>query len=111
MLANRCRKRRQFSRSRHKWYENGVKKQSHRDATGYIIETQESLVSRFLTYGDTMKSIVTVIATMFAASIAVAQTPAAPAKKEEAKPAAAAPAKKDEKKEVKKEEKKTEAKK
>jgi ribosomal protein L12E/L44/L45/RPP1/RPP2 len=61
-----------------------------------------------------MKSVVAVVASLFAVS-AFAQAPAAPAKKEEAKPAAAAPAKKEEKKEakaeVKKEEKKTEAKK
>lgn len=44
-----------------------------------------------------MKSLVTVVASLFAVS-AFAQAPAAPAKKEEAKPAAAAPAKKDEKK-------------
>jgi ribosomal protein L12E/L44/L45/RPP1/RPP2 len=60
-----------------------------------------------------MKSVVAVVASLFAVS-AFAQAPAAPAKKEEAKPAAAAPAKKEEKKEakaeVKKEEKKTEAK-
>jgi hypothetical protein len=42
-----------------------------------------------------MKLIATLIATMFAAT-AFAQAPAAPAKKEEAKPAAAAPAKKEE---------------
>jgi hypothetical protein len=64
-----------------------------------------------------MKSIAIAIATLFAASVAVAQAPAAPAKKEEAKPAAAAPAKKeeakpaapakkDEKKEAKKDDKK-----
>ena len=52
-----------------------------------------------------MKAIATLIASMFAASVAFAQAPAAPAKKEEAKPAAA-PAKKEEKKEVKKETKK-----
>jgi hypothetical protein len=64
-----------------------------------------------------MKSVVAVVASLFAVS-AFAQAPAAPAKKEEAKPAAAAPAapaKKEEKKEakaeVKKEEKKAEAKK
>jgi len=61
-----------------------------------------------------MKSVVTAVAALFAVT-AFAQAPAAPAKKEEAKPAAAAPAKKEEKKEakkeVKKEEKKAEAKK
>ncbi len=61
-----------------------------------------------------MKSIAIAIASMFAASVAFAQAPAkkeeakpaaaAPAKKEEAKPAA--PAKKDEKKEAKKDDKK-----
>ena len=59
-----------------------------------------------------MKSIAIVIAGLFAASVAVAQ---APAKKEEAKPAAAAPAKKEEAKPAapaaKKDEKKAEAKK
>jgi len=45
-----------------------------------------------------MKSIATLIASVFAASVAFAQAPAAPAKKEEAKPAAAAPAKKEAKK-------------
>ena len=46
-----------------------------------------------------MKSIVTAVASLFAVS-AIASTPAAPAKKEEAKPATAKaePAKKDEKK-------------
>jgi len=39
-----------------------------------------------------MKSVVTLVASLFAVS-AFAQAPAAPAKKEEAKPAAAAPAK------------------
>ena len=57
-----------------------------------------------------MKSVVTDVASLFAVT-AFAQAPAAPAKKEEAKPAAAAPAKKDEKKEAKKDEKKAEAKK
>ncbi len=57
-----------------------------------------------------MKSVVTAVASLFAVT-AFAQAPAAPAKKEEAKPAAAAPAKKEEKKEVKKDEKKAEAKK
>ena len=57
-----------------------------------------------------MKSVVTAVASLFAVT-AFAQAPAAPAKKEEAKPAAAAPAKKEEKKEVKKDEKKVEAKK
>ena len=42
-----------------------------------------------------MKSIVTLVTSLFAVS-AFAQAPAAPAKKEEAKPAAAAPAKKEE---------------
>jgi hypothetical protein len=42
-----------------------------------------------------MKSVVAVVAGLFAVS-AFAQAPAAPAKKEEAKPAAAAPAKKEE---------------
>ncbi len=42
-----------------------------------------------------MKLVATLIASMFAVS-AFAQAPAAPAKKEEAKPAAAAPAKKEE---------------
>ena len=59
-----------------------------------------------------MKSIAIAIASMFAASVAFAQ---APAKKEEAKPAAAAPAKKEEAKPAapaaKKDEKKAEAKK
>jgi hypothetical protein len=68
----------------------------------------------FFEQGNKMKSVVAVVASLFAVS-AFAQAPAAPAKKEEAKPAAAAPAKKEEKKEakaeVKKEEKKTEAKK
>jgi len=45
---------------------------------------------------EKMKSIVTAVASLFAVS-AIASTPAAPAKKEEAK-SAAAPAKKDEKK-------------
>ncbi len=44
-----------------------------------------------------MKSLVALVASLFAVS-AFAQAPAAPAKKEEAKPAAAAPAKKEEKK-------------
>jgi hypothetical protein len=59
-----------------------------------------------------MKSVVAVVASLFAVS-AFAQAPAAPAKKEEAKPAAAAPAKKEEKKAepAKKDEKKAEAKK
>jgi len=60
-----------------------------------------------------MKSVVTLFATLFAVS-AFAQAPAAPAKKEEAKPAAAAPAKKEEAKPAapaKKEEKKDAAKK
>jgi hypothetical protein len=47
-----------------------------------------------LSKGNTMKSLLAIVASVFALS-AVAQ---APAKKEEAKPAAAAPAKKDEKK-------------
>jgi len=42
-----------------------------------------------------MKSALVLVASLFAVS-AFAQTPAAPAKKEEAKPAAAAPAKKEE---------------
>ena len=58
-----------------------------------------------------MKSIVTAAVAGLFAVTAFANAPAAPAKKEEAKPAAAAPAKKEEKKEVKKDEKKAEAKK
>ena len=50
-----------------------------------------------------MKAIATLIASMFAASVAFAQAPAAPAKKEEPKKAEA---KKEEKKDAKKEEKK-----
>ena len=58
-----------------------------------------------------MKSIAITIASLFAASVAFAQAPAAPAKKDE-KPAAApaAPAKKDEKKVEKKEAKKNDRK-
>jgi hypothetical protein len=55
-----------------------------------------------------MKSVVTAVASLFAVT-AFAQAPAAPAKKEEAKPAAAAPAKKEEAKPAaKKDEKKAE---
>ena len=57
-----------------------------------------------------MKSIVTAVAGLFAVT-AFAQAPAAPAKKEEAKPAAATPAKKEEAKPAapaKKDEKKAE---
>lgn len=49
-----------------------------------------------------MKLVATLIASLFAVS-AFAQAPAAPAKKEEAKPAAAAPAKKEEAKPAKSE--------
>ena len=58
---------------------------------------------------EKMKSIVTAVASLFAVT-AFAQAPAAPAKKEEVKPAAAAPAKKEEKKAepAKKDEKKAE---
>ena len=44
--------------------------------------------------GNIMKSLFAIVASVFAVS-AFAQAPAAPAKKEEAKPAAAAPAKKE----------------
>jgi hypothetical protein len=57
-----------------------------------------------------MKSVAITIASLFAASVAFAQAPTAPAKKEEAKPAASAPAKKEEKKDEKKVEKKDEKK-
>ena len=65
-------------------------------------------MSKFhLPYGENMKSVAITIASLFAASVAFAQAPAAPAK--DAKPAAA-PAKKEVKKEEKKAEKKEEKK-
>jgi hypothetical protein len=64
------------------------------------VDDRDSLSSNFkLSKGNTMKSVLAIVASLFALS-AVAQT--APAKKEEAKPAAAAPAKADAKKDAKK---------
>jgi ribosomal protein L12E/L44/L45/RPP1/RPP2 len=76
----------------------------------YNIDPRRPWVKFHLPYGDNMKSVAITLASLFAASVAFAQAPAAPAKKEEAKPAAAAPAKKEEKKEAKKEVKKEEKK-
>jgi len=68
-----------------------------------VVQARWSCWHSFYPIGGIMKAIATLIAGLFAAGVAFAQAPAAPAK--DAKPAAA-PAKKEEKKEVKKDEKK-----
>jgi hypothetical protein len=97
--------------------QNRRNQSTHRwSAALYNIATAISLIA-FQLNGEVMKLVATIVASMFAATAAMAQ---APAKKEEVKPAApaAAPAKKEEKKAeakpaapAKKEEKKAEAKK